>query len=259
MSDLNALAQKLSAIAAKEDIFQSGARVISQGGVPSPMNALLQAIDETVLERKLTFVAGKHTINVIAAGRRLRGISSASPSAGDISHLAGKTIAREEPALVDDAFALLSETVGSASKLVVHSLPPDAFGKGGERGISAEGLALLWQIDMDEAPLPPMERFLRSNEQGITAALHVSGGEITASQGDVQELQTIWDTQVESFIEQQGVTFANTDGPQLVALDGALEDGSAAALALAGDDVALLVYDPATIGDLHASWQAIFT
>ena len=92
MSELSALAEKLSLLAAKEDIFKDGARVISQGGVPTPLNAMLQAIDDTVLERKLAFVTEKHTINIIAAGRRLRGISSASPSVGDVSHLIDQTI-----------------------------------------------------------------------------------------------------------------------------------------------------------------------
>ena len=258
MSDMHALAQTLTALAAKDEIFQNGARVISQGGFPSPMAAFLKAVDETMLERKLTFVAGPHTINVIAAGRRLRGFSAASPSLGDISHLAGKTIAREEPDLIDDAYALLSENIGNAARLAVHSLPPEPFGEGGERGISALSLAEMWNIDMHEAPLPPMERFLRTNGDGINALLHLSAGEVTATQGDVTALQGVWDTQVTAFMEEQTKLPGHEDGPQLICLDGALEDGSAAAIAIAGDDVALLVCAPTQLGTLHTTWQSIF-
>lgn len=255
---MHALAETLTALAAKDDIFQDGARVISQGGVPNPMAAFLKAVDETMLERKLTFVTGKATINVIAAGRRLRGIAAASPAAGDISHLAGKTIAREEPDLIDDAYALLSETIGNASRLAVHSLPPDPFGKGGERGVSAAGLAALWKIDMHEAPLAPMERFLRTNSDGINALLHLTAGNVNTTQGDVSALQDVWDNQVTAFIEAQNKLPDQDDGPQLICLDGALEDGSAAAIAIAGDDVALLVYAPDHLGTLHSTWQSIF-
>jgi hypothetical protein len=258
MSELNALAQKLSALAGKDDTFRNGARIISQGGVPNPMNAMLKAVDETMLERKLAFVTGKHTINIIAAGRRLRGIASASPSAGDISHLVGKSIAREEPDLVDDAYAFLSDTIGNAASLSVHSLPSEPLGKGGEPGISAFGLADLWQVDMDETPLPPMERFLRVNSASISAMLHVNNGEVVADHGDIDALSDIWNTQVTAFIEAQSKLPRQSDGPQLICLDGALEDGSATAVAIAGDEVALLVYEPAQLGTLHSTWQSIF-
>ena len=49
-----------------------------------------------------------------------------------------------------------------------------------------------------------------------------------------------------------------TPKSKLLCLEGALGDGNAAALALAGDDFALMVYDPAKLGALHASWRSIF-
>lgn len=258
MSDLNALAQKLSALTATDDMFGEGARVISQGGVPSTMSAALKAIDETLLERTLVFIAGDASVSIVASGRRLRGISAVAPNAANADKVIGKALSRDAPALLDEAFAVFDTVLGDANKVLMRSQQAEPFGESGERGISATGLAELWQIDLDEAPLPPMQRFIRINESAVSAMLHVSAGKIIANQGDIHALQSIWDTQVTAFMSSQGKLPGRDDGPQLICLEGALENGGAAALALAGEDVALLVYDPAQLGAMHNAWQAIF-
>ena len=139
MSDLNALAQKLNALATNDDVFDHGARVISQGGVPAPLNALLDAIDETVLERRLDFAAGDAVVSLIAAGRRLRGLVAVSPANDTASALIGVPLSREEPDLLDAAFAVLTGTFGAATQLTVRSLPSEPFGTSGERGVAATG------------------------------------------------------------------------------------------------------------------------
>lgn len=258
MSNMNALAQKLEALAKHDEIFDGGARVISQGGMPALMTAFLNVIDETVLERRLDFSADDTVISVIAAGRRLRGLIAITPVTNGAADVIGATLSRDEPAILDAVFALLSDVFETAARLTVRSLPAEPFGTGGERGISASGLAEIWQIDMTEVPLPPMSRFLRANEAMFSAVLHVSAGDILATNGDVADLQTIWDTQVDAFFATQESLPSHQDGPKLICLEGALGDGDAAALALAGDDVALMVYDPAKLGALHASWRSIF-
>ncbi len=258
MSDMNVLAQKLNALATHDDVFDGGARVISQGGMPALMTAFLSVIDETVLERRLDFAADDTVISVIASGRRLRGLISVSPAMDGTADITGTTLSRQEPAILDAAFALLSNVFGTAARLTVRSLPTEPFGAGGERGISASGLAEIWQIGIDDTPMLPMSRFLRDNEAAFSAVLHVSAGDILATNGDVADLQSIWDTQVDAFLRAQESLPSHQDGPKLLCFEGALGDGNAAALALAGDDVALMVYDPAKLGALHASWRSIF-
>ena len=258
MSDLNALAQKLNALAAKDDQFDDGTRVISRGGSPAPLTAMLGVIDETVLERRLDFTTGDSVVSVIAAGRRLRGVIAIMPSTNDAGQLAGVTLSRHEPEALDSAFAVLSTALDAADRLTVRSLPPEPFGSGGERGIAAVDLAAMWQIEMNEAPLPPMTKFLQENEAAFQAILHVNGGTVVTSQGDVASLQDIWDTQVAAFLQKQQGLSSSQDGPQLVCLDDALEGGRAVAVAIADEDVALTVYDPAHLVALHASWRTHF-
>lgn len=258
MSDLNALAQKLKALAAQDDVFDNGARVISQGGIPAPLDALLDVVDDTVLERRLDFAAGDAVVSLIAAGRRLRGLIAVSPATPTTAQLIGATLSRQEPELIDAAYDVLSETLGRATRLTVRSHPAEPFGSSGERGIAAVDLAELWQDSDTTEPLPPMGQFLRANRAALSAVLHVSGDEVLTSRGDVAGLQAIWDTQVEAFLQAQESQPSHKDGPQLICLEGAIDGDAAAALALADEDVALMVYDPAQLGALHASWQAIF-
>ncbi len=58
MSDMTALTDRLSALAAVDEVFVAGARVISQDGGPVALAAILREIDSTVLERTLVFGFG---------------------------------------------------------------------------------------------------------------------------------------------------------------------------------------------------------
>lgn len=258
MSDLNALAQKLAALGATDDLYADGARVISQGGTPSPLAAVLRAVDETVLDRILVFAAGETTVSIIASGRRLRGLSEVTPAYDAATSLIGETISREDPSTLDNSFALLSDLLDAADPLTVRSMPATRFGSGGERGVPAADLAKLWQIDLNAAPMPPLAQFLDANDSIITALLHVSAGDIMASKGENAVLEQIWETQVQAYIDAQAKLAGPDNRPHLVCLDGALGDGATAALAFAGQDVALLTFETAHLGRLHTSWQAAF-
>ncbi len=257
MGDLTAIAQKLAELRAQDEVYENGARVISHGGVPSGLSALMRVIDDTVLERKLEIMTGSHIISLVAAGRRLRGISAVVPPKGKSPRLVGEPLSREDKRTLEGVRELLTDLLTAAPRLTLRSLPADPFGKSGERGISASGLIDLWDIDMDEDPLPPMERFLRANANALEAYLHVSGADIVASDGDVATLQGIWQEQVDAFLKTQERLPGHASGAQLVSLDGAFENGKAVALGLLDEEMILLVFDPAALGPLHMSWQAI--
>lgn len=256
MSDLDALAQKISALTAKDTVFEAGARVISQGGSPAPLAGILAEIDDTVLERNLEFTADNQTLNLIVAGRRLRGVLAAS--SGQAEHVVGKIVSREDPDLLLAVSDLIASLCGTAQRVTVRSFAPEPFGKTGERGISAQGLAEIWRPSVADVPKDPMARFLGANKSTIAALLHVRNGEIIATVGNFDTLQTIWDTQVADFQATHGKLLNAEDGPQLICLEGALADGTAAALALAEDDVVLIAYPDDHMGALLRSWQAIF-
>lgn len=258
MNDLTALAQKLATLKGSDDLFENGARVIAHGGVPSGMAALIRAIDETVLERNLEIMTGTHIVTLVAAGRRLRGIAGVVPPKGKSARLVGESLSREDGKTLAAVGTLLSELLTPASRLTLRSLPSQGFGRSGDRGVPASALASLWQVDIEEAPQPPMTRFLRGNAASLRAYIHVRDGKIIASDGEIGVLQTMLEDQLESFLATRKTLAGNADGPQLMSLEGALTKDEAVALAQTDTDVVLLVYDPAALGQIHASWQAVF-
>ncbi len=257
MSEINALAQKLMTLISDDVEFEAGARVVSRGGVPDPITAILDEIDNTVLERNLEFSADANTVNLIAGGRRLRGVLAVSPESH--AHIVGKTLSREEPELVQATSALLSEMFGGADRLTVRSLASEPFGEeSGERGISARRLAELWEQDADETPKSPMERFLKYNASALKSVMHVNKGEIISTVGDFSALQGMWNNQVMEFRKTNKNMLTGKEGPQLICLEGALDDGSAAALVIADNEIALMAYEPDKLSAMQSSWRGIF-
>ncbi|EBA13759.1 hypothetical protein [Roseobacter sp. CCS2] len=257
MSELDALAQKLATLTARDSIDPSGARLISVGGDPAPLTAMLREVDDTVLERSLVFECAGTTVTIVAAGRRLRGIVSVTPE--NNADIIGQVISREEPDGVQAALDLLQNLCGKADRMTVRSLPPQAFGKGGERGISAKGLSELWGVTMDTTPKPPMEQFLSQNAESFSSVLHVRKGEVIQTAGDFAALQAIWKDQVDAFRKAHAKTLRGEEGAQLVCLEGAFDDGSSAAVALYENEVALVAYKAECFGHMQSSWQRIFT
>jgi len=259
VSDLSALAERLTALSASDDTFDAGARVISTNGSPQPMQAFLAVIDETVLERKLAFSAGDTIVNVIAAGRRLRGITAVEPALAAAEPVLGQSLSRQEPENLTIALDVLSSVLSQTDQLTVRSHPPEPFGTGGERGVTASDLATEWQSTAATTPATkaasPLDAFLDAAEVPFSAMLHVSAGQIVAEKGNIAQLQSIWETQVDAFIKAQNKSTTQVNGPRLVALDGALDGGQAAALILSDDDLALLIYPADQIAALHAAWR----
>lgn len=256
MSDLNALADKISALAAQDVVVEAEGRALDIEDGASSVAAILREVNDTVLERTLVFTCDTATIHAVAAGRRLRGILRVAPEAD--AAIIGKILSREEPEGVQSAFELLESLCHDTAKMTVKVLPAEPFGKGGERGISANGLAELWGITTEQEPKPPMDQFLSVNAASFKSLLHVRKGEIMSTSGDFAKLQDIWNTQVQAFREAHSKIAKGEAGAQLICLDSAFDDGTSAAMALFEKDVAIIAYQSEHFGNMQSSWQRIF-
>ncbi len=256
MNDLNALAEKISALAAQDVVVSADGRAMEIDDSVSPVAAILREVNDTILERTLVFTSNAITVHAIAAGRRLRGILRVTPEAD--AEIVGQILSREEPEAVQSAHELLESLFGDATGMTVQVLPAEPFGKGGERGISAHGLAELWGVDTTQEPKPPMDQFLGVNAGSFKSLLHVRKGEIMKTSGDFAKLQNIWNTQVQAFREAHSKVAKGEAGAQLICLDSAFDDGTSAAMALYEKDVAIIAYQSDHFGKMQSSWQRIF-
>lgn len=257
MSDLTALTDRLSALAAEDEVFVAGARVIAQDGGPVALAAILREIDSTVLERTLVFGLGDATVSAIVAGRRLKGLLAVSGSAVAPDDVIGQPLSREELPTLNAAGALMTQLCAAASSVTVRAQPIEPFGKGGDVGISATGLSDIWQVNLDAKPLPPVARFVSANAGMLTAHLYVTDGAVVETSGEVAALQLIWDEQVLAFRKRQNALSKTPAGPQLICLEGPMGPGSAIAIAMAGDDACLCTFSPSNLTALTRTWQSI--
>lgn len=259
MTDIAALAQKLQDFVGAEDVYEDGARVVSDLGVPLPLFAMLDEIDNTILERTLVFSAGATSVEMIAAGRRLRGITAATSGDGAII---GKTISRQEPDTLDMAQALLSSVFDDIDLVTVRAMPAAPFGESGERGVPAADLIEIWGVAAaDETPElggSPVARFLKMNASAFSAMLHVTDGEVIDSKGNVAALEKVWQDQASDFIEKQDALSKQSAPQKLISIDGVFENDASILMVVDGNDIALMAHDGDQLGKLHRTWKTAF-
>lgn len=257
MSDITALANKLAALIVEDHVFVDGARVISQGGAPPALPAILGEIDDTVLERTLVFAIDDVSVSMAVSGRRLRGFTEISGDLPEVAEVAGKVLSREDRDTLRAAGDLMTLLSASAARVTVRSLPAQPLGSSADAGISALGLAEIWRVDMDAVPEPPMVRFLAANAASMTAHLYLVDGSVFETSGNTAALQNIWEDQAAAFRKEHKALSARQDGPMLVCLENAIRGKSAAAIAIAGGEICLFTYQADQIGAILKSWYAV--
>ena len=259
MSELTALTDKLAALAARDEVFVAGARVITHDNGEVAIAAVLREIDSTVLERTLEFTIGQVDVSAIVAGRRLRGLYAVSGDISAADQVVGQVLSREEPEILKATGTLIRTLCADTKRITVRSNPMEPFGTSADAGISAADLADIWDVDLDATPAPPVVRFMTANAAGLQAYLYLTDGKtVTETAGDTALLQAIWDDQVFAFRKRQKELSGKVSGgPHLTCFEGAFGPGTAVAIAMSGDEVCLCTFAPDQMGALAASWQAI--
>lgn len=259
MSELTALTDKLAALAAEDEVYVAGARVITQDSGEVAMAAVLREVDSTVLERTLVFTIGKVDVSAIVAGRRLRGIFAVAEDIAGAEQVVGQVLSREESETVQAAGTLIRALCTDANRVTVRSKPMEPFGTSADAGISAGDLADIWDVDLDATPAPPVVRFMTANATSLQAYLYLTDGKTVAeAAGDTAPLQAIWDDQVIAFRKRQKELSGKVSaGPHLTCLEGAFGPGTAVAIAMSGDEVCICTFAPDQMGALAVSWRAV--
>lgn len=254
VTDQSAIATKLAALAATDDVFSDGQRVITHD-LP-PLTAILREIDDTVLERTLVFGIGKTSVSAVVAGRRLRGIVHISGDIPGMEDVVGKVLSHDDHEMLTAVGDILKHLCAEGARVTVASTAPQPIGASGEAGVSMAILARVWGVDLDARPASPVTRLLAANAAHITDSLHVIDGQPPMTTGDTTVLEAISDVQVTPFRKRHRSVLGKLDGPMLVCLDGAV-GGEPIALAVADGEQCLFFYQPAALPALLSSWYAI--
>lgn len=261
MIDEGTIARKLATLGSEKPVFRDGARVISNGILPSPINAILDEIDNTILRRKLTFRVGPSFMSFIVAGRRLLSLVATSDDLAEANPPVGAALSHEETEAFEAVGAALTLLVREDHPVLVESTPSEEGGARSDIGIPVDRLADLLEV-VPSAPIKPMQIFVEACEGFYTACLFWSDGLWVGHAEDddvLAELRKVADDQWERFRGAYGKSGQSLDAPRLFMLERALGEAGSVAGTWAQGEFALFVYEPGNLADIHAIWRKIFT
>lgn len=259
MIDKTALSQKLKALGDKDSTFVDGARVISDGETPTPMQAILFAIDESVLDRKLTFRVGKAYVTVVVAGRRLQGLIKASGHLEGALKVMGKILSHDDTDLMDAIAGIMRQLVDQGSQVTVTSEETQKLGTQSDAGVGVNLLADSWGIEMSSEPPTPMAQFIINCGASVNASLVIAQGKIVRAKGDkaIQDrLEHIANDQWNNFNEALGA-LRKTDAaePALVCLNGGLNEDTSVAVARNDEELSVFVFNSDQLTTVYSKWR----
>lgn len=254
MRDQSAIATKLAALAAKDDVFKDGQRIINHD-VPAIV-AILREIDDTVLERTLVFGIGDAAVHAVVAGRRLRGVVEITGNIAGTQDVVGQVLTRDNVETVTALGTVLKQICATAPKVTVSINAVRPLGSSADAGLQTTTLAEMWGVDLDARPASAISRLLSANASRITCSFHVVDGQPPQTTGDATLLATVWDTQVTPFRKRHKNILGKLEGPMLICLGNAVA-GESVALAISDGEKCLLRCDPDALPDLLATWNAV--
>ncbi|MFQ6549516.1 hypothetical protein AADZ90_016305 [Aestuariibius sp. 2305UL40-4] len=261
MKTTDDIARKLAALSSmEEEYLPGGARVISRGGTPEPLQAILREIDETVLQRKLTFKAANDaSVAMVIAGRRMQGVAdlSADLDGGAVSDLKMRALTKDDAFLLEAFSDLMRRFAEGAEDLSVTSEPAERLGSAAEAGLSVSSLTEIWAVDMWAPPPSRIGRFLKASRPRLDAFVQTSGEEEVGKIGETTRL-----TELDALLKDRAKSYGaalqtlRPDAPEVrLSIAGAAAGGSGyVALAEDGDDRAALAFRPDALSDILSAW-----
>ena len=258
MIDKKALSQKLDALAAANTSFQDGARLISDGENPLPLVAILNEIDTTVLERKLTFRIGKSYVTVVAGGRRLQGMTKLSGDIDGALKVMGKIVSHDDDDVMQAVAHVMSQFGSRSGPVTVESASTDKMGTSTDTGVGLTTLSEAWGVELNLVPPTPLCQFIINCGASVNASLVIAQGEIVRAKGDkaIQgKLQDIANDQWANFEKAHAKLQKGDPEPALICLNSGLGDETSLAVAKKDEEVSFFVFDPLQLGAVYSAWR----
>jgi hypothetical protein len=182
MSEKRQLAKKLAALT-EDALFEGGAMRLGPGGDREALALILEAIDNTVLPRKLTFTVDGASVTLAVGGRRLSSVLATNGPVKADAKLVGTLLSNSETKALTKVHALLESVVTRNGAVMLTR--EEAEGRGGQSdtGVGVATLAEAWDIDPYAAALPRAERLIRSLGDDLVAHGRVEDSALKDEQG----------------------------------------------------------------------------
>ncbi|MFQ6551269.1 hypothetical protein AAD018_002870 [Aestuariibius insulae] len=261
MEENDDIARKLAALAATTTQYrEDGARVLSRGVIPPPLQALLTEIDETVLLRKLVFRRAGTTLSLLVAGRRLLGIAETSEdiATAETTELIMVPLESGDRAQLAALTALVDRFENASGPLTVQTAETERPGSQVESGLSVQSLAQAWSVDLNAEPGSPLGTFLQ------ICGRHLEGSLRRTPDGKIEETgSTAHGPQLKTILQSTGPALAlGISGirrglPEArLMMCGTSADGAVqVAFAETADEAAVLVFPSGSIGSILSAWS----
>lgn len=254
-SDDSTVSRRLAALAVEEPHRPGAGRVL--GAAETPLDAILEEIDATILPAHLAFSAGTRKLEVMASKGCLRQILVAEPGVntdrpGFAEAIGGDTGAKAEGA----SLILQSFAAGVAGDLMVRSTALDVSKDTGD-GLSTGGIRVSLGLDT----VTPGSRILRlagSLEGAASAHLLIQNGKIEAEEGDethASRLKSCFELQLADFAKAHANVAPDAAMPTLTCLNDTLDTDTGVAIAVANDEILMFSYPSRKLPAVHTLWR----
>lgn len=258
MSSRDDLARKLAALARRTERYRDGARVLSEGGYPPLLQAILAEIDDTVSTRNLEMRLGDRACLVaVAAGRRLLGFRRLDGVGrpGEAEALVDRPLSPEATDTVEALCRLLAPLAEGDGALTVVSRPATRLGTQSDAGLKVADLAARFGLAYPFPTPSPMLDFRGAlGARAIAAIRYTAAGDVV-EEGDPEALTLLQRCAASGALP--GSNVGDTPGPVLSSLGRLRAGGPMLTLARTDHEALLWAHDPADLGHAVRLWRAM--
>ena len=259
MSAVEDLARALDALANPETEFDSGKRVVARATGPSPVQAILREVSETVLTRDLRFDLANHgTVTVNASGRRFVGIGAIDglSLSEDLKSVLGQAIDLEDEEAFGKFIALLKEVDTLTSKITVQSEPAERLGGQSERGVLPEKLAEPLGLTFPFREPTRLENFRNMLGDKVIASLLSAGDDSDPELTGRKKEQNWLKSNASNLLE---IAATEEVSPNVATLGQFSDQKPFVSVAVDRQETIIWVHGSDDIEEIHSTWRQIFT
>lgn len=260
------LARKIAALTAK-DSFDGRALRLGTAGQTDSLTLLLNAVDDTMLQRDAVFAVGASHVTLRVSGKRVQAVLAASDDLAAPADLIDVPLNARAPEAVLQTAQLLERLVRQSGTLTLERRTPASTVTIPDAGVGSQMLART--LAPDEAPAaPPAEQPAGQSQSPIQlladACAPVADAFITLANGDVETvsgsedaieaLQTALDTHWDAFEEAHDPFVGDEENTLLRVLTACAPNGQALVVAILGSDQALGLVHANGVGTVAEGW-----